>query len=160
MTVFPGMPLDELLTHLTDEEGREVQTVLQIVAENEEGRLAVPEEYLEGMQRHLIAMALYGYADRLRAFARIKLQGQEPGAVEDLKKALVAYMKARAVDSSQPVYLFGLARCLELAEMRQEAVKGYQAFIQEQSRFPGDPSGQELIKTARESLFRLGQGLK
>lgn len=160
MPLFPCIPLDVLLTQLTAEEQQEVQTIFQIATKNDGGRFIGPEESREKMQRHLIGMALYGYADRLYSFARIKLQQQEPGAAEPLKKALVAYFKARAVDSSQPVYLFGLARCLELAEMAPEAAEGYQAFIREQSRFPYDPSGQELIKAARESLSRLGRSLE
>lgn len=160
MPLFPDMPLAELLSQLTDEEHREVRTVFHIVTKQEGGRFPGPQEHLERLQRHLIGMALYGYADRLHAFAETKLRRQEREGVEELQKALAAYIKARAADASQPVYLFGLARCLESAERAQEAVVSYQAFIREQARFADDPSGQALIATAQENLSRLRQRLE
>lgn len=153
------MPLEELGEQLTAEERDEISEMFRFVNTREPGKqLFVKEEMVELLQRHYTAAALSSYAFRMRVLARGKLARNEPDAQDYVDRALQAALKARAADSSSPSHLIGLAESLQLACRPDDAEKAYLEFVREQSQYPDDSAGPELIELIRERLKGFDKG--
>lgn len=148
------MSLQDLASYFSAEERAEIRRTFDGV-QAPGTRLAVKEEALDVVQRSLVAMALCGVSSRLRMQARASLEQHEAEGRDLALLALQSALKARIANPSSPAPLLDVAECYELAGRVADARETYSLLVEEQSKYPEDPEGPELVALAKQRIADL-----